>query len=70
MCVGGVRAANWYTIWVHVSMLTLAGFAFLYTFMRKYAYTAIGHVFLITVLTAQWCVPASSSIAIGAIDVA
>lgn len=22
--------------------------------MRKYAYTAIGHVFLITVLAAQW----------------
>ncbi len=35
-------------------MLVLAGFSFFYTFMRKYAYSAISHTFLITVLAAQW----------------
>lgn len=50
------RSANWYTIWVHVAMLVLAGFSFFYTFMRKYAYSAISHTFLITVLAAQWTI--------------
>jgi ammonium transporter Rh len=50
------RASNWYTIWVHVALLVLAGFAYLYSFMRKYAYTSITHVFLITVLAVQWTI--------------
>jgi hypothetical protein len=40
-------------------MLVLAGFSFFYTFMRKYAYSAISHTFLITVLAAQWYVALS-----------
>ena len=37
-------------------MLVLAGFSFFYTFMRKYAYSAISHTFLITVLAVQWTI--------------
>jgi hypothetical protein len=43
-------------------MLVLAGFSFFYTFMRKYAYSAISHTFLITVLAAQWYVALSRSL--------
>ncbi len=48
------RAANYYTLWVHIALMVLLGFSFLYTFMRKYAYTAITQSFLIVALAVQW----------------
>jgi len=47
------RVANDYTLWIHISMFALLGFGLLYTFMRKYAYTALGSTLLIVVWVFQ-----------------
>eukprot|EP01114_Cavostelium_apophysatum_P008484 TRINITY_DN2100_c0_g1_i3.p1 TRINITY_DN2100_c0_g1~~TRINITY_DN2100_c0_g1_i3.p1 ORF type:complete len:515 (+),score=113.67 TRINITY_DN2100_c0_g1_i3:165-1709(+) len=40
-----------------VNVMIFFGFGFLMTFMRRYAYSAIGYTLLISALVAQWSVP-------------
>jgi len=41
------RVDNLYEYYTNITMFTLFGFAFLYTFLRKYAYSAIGYCFFL-----------------------
>jgi len=42
------RVDNLYEYYTNIAMMVLFGFAFLYTFMRKYAYSALGYSFFLT----------------------
>jgi len=50
------RIADYYTFYVPIALFVLVGFSLLYSFLRKYAYSALGFGLLIWCWSFQWTV--------------
>lgn len=53
---GDIEIHRQYNYFRDVNIMIFFGFGFLMTFLRKYAYSAIGYTFLVSALVIQWSI--------------
>ncbi|KAL6075525.1 Ammonium transporter Rh type A [Balamuthia mandrillaris] len=54
---GGPNSTDdYFSYYNHIALMVFVGFAFLYTFLRKYAYSAMGYTFLAVIVAFEWTI--------------